>query len=166
MDGIYSVGQASRAWAWYICRVYTVVYPLFKTAIHDRPLADRNNICKVGRDHCFPATRFYPPDARASVNVNFHFLTSPTFSPSRLVARVSTNRFFPHPTTVFQRARGSRTRCFVRGTDLVWEERERKKGTGSEFLNYTTRRDISFRETRFFIFFFKRWFNALRRIFG
>lgn len=26
-------------------------------------LADRNNICKVGRDHCFPATRFYPPDA-------------------------------------------------------------------------------------------------------
>lgn len=128
-------------------------------------MADRNNICKVGRDHCFPATRFYPPDARASVNVNFHFLTSPTFLPSRLVARVSTNRFFPLPSTVFQRARGSGTRCFVRGTDLVWEEKKKKKekGTGSEFLNLYHPQGWWFPSV-------KRgkewWFNALRRIFG
>ena len=121
--------QAARGLGTYVG--YTRLYTRFlkrRYTIGRWPSADRNNICKVGRDHCFPATRFYPPDARASVNVNFHFLTSPTFSPSRLVARVSTNRFFPHPTTVFQRARGSRTRCFVRGTDLVWKrEREKKK---------------------------------------
>lgn len=118
----YSVGQACCVRAGgRICRygcVYNVCFLKRCTIGIAGRLVDRNNICKVGRDHCFPATRFYPPDAhRLTLISTFWF--SPLLH-ARLAARASV------PPTVFSttkvldnttcaRIRG--TRCFARATD-------------------------------------------------
>lgn len=119
-------------------------------------LADRNNICKVGRDHCFPATRFYPPDAhRLTLISTFWF--SPLLH-ARLAARASV------PPTVFsttkvldntQRARGfaGRDVSRVQPTQPTTPGGlARGKRKGSEFFNYSNQRWFSFlpsfRETR------------------
>lgn len=124
----YSVGQAALCRVgWNICRVYMGVYPLFKTAIHDRPgrWPTATTFAKSAEIIVSPQRVFIRPMPAHRLTLISTFWLPPPFS-----LRASLRAFPPtvfSPPTVFQRARGSGTRCFVRGTDLFWGKKKKKK---------------------------------------
>lgn len=133
---------------WYICRVYTVVYPLFKTAIHDRPgrWPTATTFAKSAEIIVSPQRVFIRPMPAHRLTLISTFWLPPPFS-LRASLRAFPPTVFSPSHLLFFNVRADRGRD-VSCVEPTWfgkkKKKKKEKGTGSEFLNYTTPRDGGF----------------------
>lgn len=132
---------------WYICRVYTVVYPLFKTAIHDRPgrWPTATTFAKSAEIIVSPQRVFIHPMPAHRLTLISTFWLPPPFSLRASLRAFPPTVFSPSHLLFFNvRADRGRDVSCVEPTWFGKKKKKKEKGTGSEFLNYTTPRDGGF----------------------
>lgn len=151
---------------WYICRVYTVVYPLFKTAIHDRPgrWPTATTFAKSAEIIVSPQRVFIRPMPAHRLTLISTFWLPPPFS-LRASLRAFPPTVFSPSHLLFFNVRADRGRD-VSCVEPTWfGKKKKKKGKRNWFWIFKL-----YHPQGWWFPSVKRgkewWFNAPRRIFG
>lgn len=151
---------------WYICRVYTVVYPLFKTAIHDRPgrWPTATTFAKSAEIIVSPQRVFIRPMPAHRLTLISTFWLPPPFS-LRASLRAFPPTVFPPPIYCFSTCARIGDEMFRAWNRPGLGRKKKKKGKRNWFWIFKLYHPQGWRFPSV-----KRgkewWFNALRRIFG